>query len=120
VIGWGHSITGGPPGHELFKFIYRTDSDGSVVVTAGNCEYLVNYKEELGSGMYSKVYKAINSNDSTKELACKEINSLRREFNEKERECVKHEIDLLRQIKHVSPGLDPIAAPAQFPCSTSV
>ncbi|KAF9425596.1 hypothetical protein BGZ94_007391, partial [Podila epigama] len=98
----GTTITGQVDGVELFHYTYMLANQAkneSSCIEGTNSTYTLE-DNQFASGMYSKVYKARNSQGEL--CACKHINFLSREMNRQERESVDFEVELLKSIHHVN------------------
>ncbi|KAF8947448.1 Checkpoint kinase 2, partial [Haplosporangium gracile] len=98
VLRWGDQIAGGPKGSELFVYTYKLPKDVRTVIATERTRYELE-DEEMGQGMYSKVYKARDlEHDAV--YACKVTNRLAREYNGAELASMQHEIELLKDLSH--------------------
>ena len=74
-------------------------------ITPTSENYVIDYKDlklgaVIGEGSYGKVYKAVYTDPETKISRNVAIKSLAELKNEKEKNWVKREINLLKQVKH--------------------
>lgn len=100
VLRWGNQIAGGPKGSELFVYTYKLPKDVRTIIATERARYELE-DEELAHGMYSKVYKARDL-EHNEVYACKVTNRLAREYNPAELASMEHEIELLKDLSHVS------------------
>lgn len=100
VLTWGNQIAGGPRGNELFHYTYKLPKDERRIIETERTRYELE-NEEMGHGMYSKVYKARDLQHDGY-YACKVTNRLSREYSDVELRSMQNEIELLKNLRHVS------------------
>lgn len=100
VLRWGNQIAGGSHGNELFVYTYKLPKDACRIIETGRTRYELE-NEEMGHGMYSKVYKAKDLQHDG-EYACKVTNRLTRAYSDVELRSMENEIELLKNLRHVS------------------
>lgn len=100
MLRWGNQIAGGPKGSELFVYTYKLPKDVRTIIATERARYELE-EEELAHGMYSKVYKARDL-EHNEVYACKVTNRLARDYNPAELASMEHEIELLKDLSHVS------------------
>ncbi|KAG0265702.1 hypothetical protein BGZ95_003239 [Linnemannia exigua] len=98
ILEWGDDIAGGPPGEELFKYVYMPII-GLETVKTERATYVLEDRP-IGEGQYSKVRKARDTAHNDLVYACKVVNGLAPAYNESERASVAHEIRLLQELSH--------------------
>ncbi|KAK3840798.1 MAG: kinase-like domain-containing protein [Linnemannia gamsii] len=98
TLEWGDDIAGGPPGEELFKYVYMP-SKGLETVKTERTTYVLEDRP-IGEGQYSKVRKARDTAHNDLVYACKVVNGHAPAYNESERASVAHEIRLLQELSH--------------------
>ncbi|KAF9906258.1 DNA polymerase zeta [Linnemannia zychae] len=97
LIQWGNTVAGGPDG-ELFMFTYQEIKRAVKVETARATYELED--AQIGKGQYATVHRARDTAHNDMMYACKVINLLAREYNEREREGIAFEINLLQELSH--------------------
>ncbi|KAF9094666.1 hypothetical protein BGX23_001779 [Mortierella sp. AD031] len=82
---------------DRFRYTYKpSDYDPSPETIRTETDVYEVETKSVGAGMYSKVYRATNSNGEV--VACKLIDFRVRDYNESEKESVEHEIQLLKEL----------------------